>query len=1027
MQSSLPEGFLFRALHPRMDACGFGSADGECMRGDRVTGPLRRWVLAGAALVAVTAGTTTAGLTASAHSSTAPSRTAKSAPPGVNDWPTLHHDGDRSGVSTETFIGASNAPSLSLAWSAPTGPACPCVAYSSPVVAYNPTLGESLVYVGNQEGDLSAFNAATGSLVWRFELPRRTASWQSKNIEGSPTVSTANNAVYFGSSDGFFYELNATTGAPDCSFNTVSNGYDGGHIASSPLVENGVDVNGVATDVAYFGDNGQSGAVVTGGNGGNEWAVNVTPGSQNCSLIWRIGPFPLGMVPSGQLGSGSYNSPSGATLPNGTNVVIFGTTDPDDAVYAVNAATGAVVWRFQTALGTDTDVGAAPTISAPGVNGFADGVVYETGKDGDVYALNLVTGTAYWSFALPGNHPSQSAAALVGNTIYEGYGASSGGEIALNATTGAVVWDNTSVPANISSPAVSGAAGDQVLLLGDLTGAATSNPTPSTLWGLSLSSGDVVFQNVPDPSDSMSAFFASPAVSTGRVFITSTDGNLYAYGVASSNTSPAVTSVDANQGARGASNLVTVTGNAFTSASDVVFGSTDIPSSNAYPCSGSSGGCFSVINPTEIKVYTPTSLGAGTFDITVVTPGGTSPITAADHYTSVSPGAYTAVAPVRICDTRTGSPTPACAGKTLGGGGKINVQVTGTGGVPAGAKAVVVNLTAINDSTSPTFVSAFPTGEAVPTVSNINLSAGQVDANLAVVQLSSSGQMTVFNSVGRADAIIDVEGYFAAPSGSPVAGTFHTIPPLRICDSRANMNTECAGSVSDPIQAGTWRRVVLSGLPPGAAGGTPSIPTTGAAAAVFNLTATGGSASTYLSVAAPNSSDACPTTAPKFSNLNPSANSSLPNRVISTLGPRQTSASSTVPAASTSSSTSTAGSATATRAPPAHSSTRSRQLGSATRAPDPATSVTAKVSRRVRSSRSRWPASTWCLPKEDRPRRLQWSQTSPEWRDPRTPCSPSTRATRRGLSRLTSTRARDRSSPTSRSSGSRPPAPKSAR
>jgi outer membrane protein assembly factor BamB len=169
------------------------------------------------------------------------------------------------------------------------------------------------------------------------------------------------------------------------------------------------------------------------------------------------------------------------------------------------------------------------TISAPGVNRFADGVVYETGKARYVYALNLVRGTAYWSYLLPGNHPSQSAAALVANTIYEGYGARTGGVIALNATTGAVVWDKTGVPANISSPAVSGAAGNQVLLLGDLIGAATSGPKPSTLWGLSLSNGSVLFHNVPDPSDSTSAFFASLAVSTGRVFITSTNGILYAY------------------------------------------------------------------------------------------------------------------------------------------------------------------------------------------------------------------------------------------------------------------------------------------------------------------------------------------------------------------------------------------------------------------------------------------------------------------------------------------------------------------
>ena len=112
------------------------------------------------------------------------------------------------------------------------------------------------------------------------------------------------------------------------------------------------------------------------------------------------------------------------------------------------------------------------------------------------------------------------------------------------------------------------------------------------------------------------------------------------------------------------------------------------------------------------------------------------------------------------------------------------MQITGTQ-VPHGATAVVVNLTGINDSTTPTYLAAFPTGEAVPTISNINLSAGQVDANLAIVQLSSTGQITVFNSAGSADAIVDVEGYFTAPTGSPTAGKFHTMPPLRICDSRA--------------------------------------------------------------------------------------------------------------------------------------------------------------------------------------------------------------------------------------------------
>jgi outer membrane protein assembly factor BamB len=491
------------------------------MRGDRRRVALRGRLLVAACLPivlgAVVAASSIRSLAALGPDSGAHAL-APAAPAGVDDWPTFHHDSSRVGVSAESALGASNASSLQQAWSEATGAACPCTSFSSPTVAYNPTLGKSLVYVGNQQGDLSAFDADTGSLVWRYSVPTPPPmTWQSKNIEGTPAVSTANNAVYFGASDGYFYVLNATTGVPECTYNTAL-ASPGGHIAASPLIEDGLNIGGASMDVAYFGDNGQSG---TASDGGNEWAVNVTPGSfpsgGSCSLVWRIGPFPLPGTSAGT-GSGTYTSPAGATLPSGEHVVVFGTTDPDDQVYEVDAATGSVKWHFQTQVGKDTDVGAAATISAPGVNGFADGVVYDTGKDGNVYAIDLVTGSQIWMYSLTNNHPSQSSAALVGDTLYEGYG---GGEIALNASTGAVVWNDTSIPANISSPAVSGAPGNQVLLLGDYQGG---------LWALRLSDGGVLYHTTV----SSAQIFASPAVSTGRVFISSADGNLYAYAPTSS-------------------------------------------------------------------------------------------------------------------------------------------------------------------------------------------------------------------------------------------------------------------------------------------------------------------------------------------------------------------------------------------------------------------------------------------------------------------------------------------------------------
>jgi YVTN family beta-propeller protein len=266
---------------------------------------------------------------------------------------------------------------------------------------------------------------------------------------------------------------------------------------------------------------------------------------------------------------------------------------------------------------------------------------------------------------------------------------------------------------------------------------------------------------------------------------------------------------------------------------------------------------------------------------------------ASQMLTIVAPGAYTALSPFRVCDTRAALPTNQCTGHTLGTAASIDVHVTGKTGslgqsVPGDALAVALNVTALSESTTNSFISVFPAGEPLPKVSNISFDAGATQANLVLVRLAAGGDVSVFNAVGRADVVVDVEGYFAPPGATPVAGEYHTMPPLRICDTRAGKGTECAGSVDHPLPANTWRDVVLSGLPSGAANDTPSIPIDSAAVAVFNLTVVNGTQATYVSVASPNmTTDACPTKPPAVSNLNPHTGSALPNRVISALGPHQ--------------------------------------------------------------------------------------------------------------------------------------------
>ena len=353
---------------------------------------------------------------------------------------------------------------------------------------------------------------------------------------------------------------------------------------------------------------------------------------------------------------------------------------------------------------------------------------------------------------------------------------------------------------------------------------------------------------------------------------------------------PTVTSVSPADGAEEGLAIVTVNGSNFGSLGSgfnptaVTFGG--LPPVTTTPCPSSNpiAPCFTRLDSNRLSVATPVASTAGPVQVTVTTGAGTSNNVV--DYTYVAPGAYTALTPFRICDTRSTGTKVGCAGsRTLGTNGTVLVHVTGIPPVngetvPAGAQAVVVNMTAIDHSTTKSFVTAYPTTR--PLASNINVDGGATQANLSVVALSSSGTITLYNAVGSVDVLVDVEGFFAAPSGN--AGTFHTFPPVRICDTRANHGTICATTVNRPLGAGTWRDVVVSGLPPGGTGS--GIPTDGtAAAAVLNLTAVGPTVPTFLAVAPSGANFSCPAAHPSVSNLNPKAGETEPARVISPLGP----------------------------------------------------------------------------------------------------------------------------------------------
>jgi hypothetical protein len=212
--------------------------------------------------------------------------------------------------------------------------------------------------------------------------------------------------------------------------------------------------------------------------------------------------------------------------------------------------------------------------------------------------------------------------------------------------------------------------------------------------------------------------------------------------------------------------------------------------------------------------------------------------------------------PTRILDTR--------GSGALAAGSTITVPVAGALGVPADSVyAAVINVTVVN-TTSPSYLTIYPTGIPQPLASSLNWTAGQTVPNLVEVAVGPGGQVNVFNAAGSTDVIFDVEGYVATPAATPgPSGLLNAVTPARILDTRDHTGAATAVGPNATIT-----------LP---VAGDGIVPRTGAAAVVLNVTVTRPSASSYLTVFPTGSK-------PLASNLNFTAGETVPNRVIVPLG-----------------------------------------------------------------------------------------------------------------------------------------------
>jgi hypothetical protein len=237
--------------------------------------------------------------------------------------------------------------------------------------------------------------------------------------------------------------------------------------------------------------------------------------------------------------------------------------------------------------------------------------------------------------------------------------------------------------------------------------------------------------------------------------------------------------------------------------------------------------------------------------------GSTDCIVDVMGYVSAGSGSgFLPLVPSRLLDTRTGRGAPR---SRLRGGDRIDLVVAGQRGVPAsGVDAVVVNVAALRPSV-PGFLSVWPAGTALGDVSNLNYEPGRNVPNLVVCKVGAGGAISLTANAGELDVIADVVGCFTTGGASVVP-----VAPSRLLDTRHGK-----GARLGPVGPNSEIDLTVAGV-----GGVDPA----ASAVVLNVTATGASEETYVTVY-PHG-----VARPDASSLNVASGGTIANLVVAKVG-----------------------------------------------------------------------------------------------------------------------------------------------
>jgi outer membrane protein assembly factor BamB len=425
-------------------------------------------------------------------------------PPPPGSWTTYMAGIDRTGfAANENGLNPTSAPHLSLAWQASdAGP--------SHGVFSQPVVFNGLVYWGSFDGHERATDTS-GNLIWQANLgttsPPGCTDPSEAGVVSTPAITTdvpvdgATSVLYVGGGDSKLYALNAATGAVLWSYDVGGN--PNTFIWDSPAVFG----NSVYIGVASFGDcplvQGQI-IQLNRVTGALQHTFNVVPNGCTGAGVWGSPTIDAAAgtiyFDTGNPGDCGGSEPLGAALVEvrASDLSLMGS-------WTVPA-------NQQT---DDSDFGATPTLFNGVIGGQSTSLVGVINKNGVFYALkrDALSSGPVWSkrIATGGGNPTTgngdiAPAAFDGTTLYVGGDITpscSGTVNALNPSTGAFIWQHCFTGGGFVADAVTVTSGGVVVVGEGSNIAVVSAATGASLftyagagpfWGAASVAGGTLYE-----------------------------------------------------------------------------------------------------------------------------------------------------------------------------------------------------------------------------------------------------------------------------------------------------------------------------------------------------------------------------------------------------------------------------------------------------------------------------------------------------------------------------------------------------